>query len=451
MDTSVELGSTSQTTPRDRDGEHMERAEEGDAGPNNEASLNPVDGGWAAWKLLLAAFVFEALLWGFPLSFGVFQNYYSHLPDFVHQRYISVIGTIASGMSYMGAPLIIPVLKRYAKYRGQMIWFGWTLCILGILCGSFARTVGSLIFTQGVMYGFGFIIFYYPIISMVNEYWITRRGMAYGFLCSASGFSGIVMPLSLEVMLNKYGYPTTLRAVAIGLVVLTGPLIPLLKGRLPASAQSISPRTNWAFLKTPLFWIYTASNLMQGLGYFFPSLYIPSYASTLGLSSRQGSLLLAIMCVSQVLGQFSFGYLSDRRLPVMALSFASTLIPAAAVFALWGLARNFAMLCAFALVYGFFGAGYTALWARMGMGVTTDVTSAFAVFGLFNFGKGIGNVLAGPISANMLLFDRINVGRYAIGKYEVLVLFTGSCMLASAVSIAVGYLDVQKLRLRQRP
>ncbi|KIX94174.1 uncharacterized protein Z520_10200 [Fonsecaea multimorphosa CBS 102226] len=443
MDNDIELAVDSRPAPQDG-GEHTVR-DEGQAEPN-EDSLNPVDGGWAAWKLILAAYVFEALLWGFPLSFGVFQNYYSQLPEFVNQRYISVIGTIASGMSYMGAPLIIPVLRRYAKYRRRMIWFGWTLCILGVLCGSFARTVGSLIFTQGVMYGIGFIIFYYPIISMVNEYWITRRGMAYGFLCSASGFSGIVMPLSLELLLNKYGYPTTLRVVAVGLVVLTGPLIPLLKGRLPPSAQNYTPRTSWAFLKTPLFWIYTASNLMQGLGYFFPSLYIPSYASTLGLSSRQGSLLLAIMCVSQVLGQFTFGYLSDRRLSVTVLSFASTLIPAAAVFALWGLARNFAMLSVFGLIYGFFGAGYTALWARMGMGVTTDVTSAFAVFGLFNFGKGIGNVLAGPISANML-FKHIHVGRYAVGKYEVLVLFTGSCMLASALSIAIGYLKIRKFWL----
>lgn len=27
-------------------------------------TLEPIDGGWAAWRLLLAAFVFEALLWG---------------------------------------------------------------------------------------------------------------------------------------------------------------------------------------------------------------------------------------------------------------------------------------------------------------------------------------------------------------------------------------------------
>lgn len=28
----------------------------------------PIDGGYAAWRLLLSAFVFESLLWGFPVN-----------------------------------------------------------------------------------------------------------------------------------------------------------------------------------------------------------------------------------------------------------------------------------------------------------------------------------------------------------------------------------------------
>lgn len=61
---------------------------------------------------------------GFPLSFGVFQNYYSQLPEYANQPYVSVIGTVASGISYMGAPIIIPFLKRTGRYRVYMIWVG---------------------------------------------------------------------------------------------------------------------------------------------------------------------------------------------------------------------------------------------------------------------------------------------------------------------------------------
>ena len=61
---------------------------------------------------------------GFPLSFGVFQNYYSTLPQFAGNRYISVVGTVASGLSYLGAPFIMPLIKRYHKYQRHMIWIG---------------------------------------------------------------------------------------------------------------------------------------------------------------------------------------------------------------------------------------------------------------------------------------------------------------------------------------
>ncbi|KAJ8611510.1 hypothetical protein MRB53_037917 [Persea americana] len=81
--------------------------------------------------------------------------------------------------------------------------------------------------------------------------------MAYGILCGASGVSGTVMPFVLQAMLVKYGFRTTLRATAVALVVLTGPLIPLLKGRLPPSEQSAVPKVNWSFLHNKTFWAYS--------------------------------------------------------------------------------------------------------------------------------------------------------------------------------------------------
>lgn len=318
-----------------------------------------------------------------------------------------------------------------------MILVGWPICLMGLVAGSFARNLGTLIFTQGVMYGTGFIIFYYPLLDMINEYWIAKRGMAYGILCSASGVSGAAMPFALEKLLQKYGYPTTLRAMAVGLALATGPLIPLLKGRLPTSETSATARTDWSFLKSPLFWTYSASNFAMGLGYFFPALYLPSYATSNGMSSTQGAVLLATMSVSQVFGQSCFGYLSDRKLPMNLLAATSTSIAAIAVYSCWGLAHSSGVLIAFSLIYGFFGAGYTALWGRMAMAVSRDPSDSFAAFGLLNFGKGIGNVMAGPLSG-ALLQRTTNMQSYGSTKFEAVVLFTGSCMVLSAAIIPLS-------------
>lgn len=295
-----------------------------------------------------------------------------------------------------------------------------------------------LILTQGVAYGLGFLIFYYPIISMVNEYWIARRGMAYGILCGASGASGSVMPFVLQALLAKYGYRTTLRAVAVTLALLTGPLIPLLKGRLPPSERANIPKINWTFFRSSLFWVYSISNLLQGFGYFFPSLYLPSYASSLKLSGRSGALLLALMSVSQVGGQFVFGLLSDRKVPLDVLACLSTTVAAIACLAMWRLAQSLPVLIVFAIVYGFFGAGFTALWARMSTAITDDVTAGPIVFSLLNFGKGIGNVLAGPVGG-FLVSNSKPTGAPSSLSYRWVIVFTGVCMFASGCTIFLRY------------
>lgn len=46
-----------------------------------------------------------------------------------------------------------PLVKLYPVYQRYMVWLGWTICIAALVAGSFANTIGSLIMTQGVMYG----------------------------------------------------------------------------------------------------------------------------------------------------------------------------------------------------------------------------------------------------------------------------------------------------------
>ena len=262
--------------------------------------------------------------------------------------------------------------------------------------------------------------------------------MAFGLLCASSGVTGVAIPFAIEALLLRFGYQTTLRALAVALAVVTGPLIPLFKGRLPTSRTVAVGRTDWTFLTHPLFWTYFVSNIIQGLAFFFPGLYLPSYATAIGLSSAQGALLVALLSVSQVWGQFSFGYLSDRRVPLNLLILASTVVSAIAVSAVWGAARSLAVLVVFSLVYGFFAAGYSAMWARMASAVSEEPSASMAMFGFFNFGKGVGNVVTGPISA-CLLSRAVIVENYAIFRYRGLVMFSTACLLCSALCIGAWY------------
>lgn len=102
-------------------------------------------------------------------------------------------------------------------------------------------------------------------------------------------------------------------------------------------------------------------------------------------------------------------------------------------------ARSIAPLVLFALLYGFFGAEYTAMWVRMVTAVSEESSIAQTIFGMFNFGKGVGNIAAGPISAGLLSWSSGD-GGYGLGTYKAVVLFTGVCLLLSAGSLVTMHL-----------
>ncbi|KAI1134467.1 MFS general substrate transporter [Hypoxylon sp. FL0543] len=422
------------------------------AGPEGGSSqeLRPVDRGRDAWTVLIAGLVFEALFWGFPTCFGVFQNYYSSLPEFESDAgNIALIGALAQGLSFLGAPFSAMVTKRFPKYQRHQIWIGWPMCVFGLLAASFATTVNGLVGTQGIMYGVGFVTLTYPIISMLNEWWVARKGMAFGLISASSGVTGAFMPFVIESLLQKYGYRTTLRACAVALAVLTGPLVPLLKARLPASERAALGRTDWAFLKKPLFWIYGCAILVQGLGFFYPAVFLPSFAASIGIPPINGALLVALMSIAQVLGQFAFGYISDKNLPVSFLAIVCCIAASLASLTFWGLAKSIAFLVIFSLVYGFFGYGFGTMRVAMGRAVSDDPSTVLSTYSIFVFLQGVGNVLVGPVSA-ALMTASTEREHFATGKYEGVVLLTSSSSVLAALIIGVwhGYHRLFKTLVR---
>lgn len=62
---------------------------------DNGFSLPSTDGGKDAWLCLFSCFMLEAMIWGFPSSYGVFQEYYATSEEFSGQSNVAVVGTCA--------------------------------------------------------------------------------------------------------------------------------------------------------------------------------------------------------------------------------------------------------------------------------------------------------------------------------------------------------------------
>ncbi|GKT52252.1 MFS transporter asaE [Colletotrichum spaethianum] len=309
---------------------------QGEADNTSTQSLRPADKGTPSWLFILASFVAEAVLWGFPLSYGVFQDYYSNHPVLKNDPNIAVIGTVATSVYYLGGPLATSFVARFQAWQRHMIIIGWLGCSISLLMASFSTSVPGLIATQGFLYGFAFLFVNYPLLRMLNEWFIERRGLAYGVMSTGAGCSGIGLPFLLESLLSKYGYRITLQAIAVTQFITLLPMIPLLKGRLPASRRGVLKKGDFQFFREPLFYCFALTNFLEALGYYVPSLYLPTYATFLGLSGTVGALILATNNLATIFGQLALGYITDRVNNVCILVFASSFVAAVASFTIWG-------------------------------------------------------------------------------------------------------------------
>ena len=109
-------------------------------------------------------------------------------------------------------------LQRWPSHRLSMTLFGQGIAVLALVVASFANNVTELIFTQGAMYGIGGAFLYNPFVFYLDEWFIERKGLAFGILWAGTGISGSIVPLVMEWGLEKFGFRSMLRICAAVLV-----------------------------------------------------------------------------------------------------------------------------------------------------------------------------------------------------------------------------------------
>ncbi len=338
---------------------------------------------------------------------------------------------------YLGAPFTFAFLQRYPSQRRPCSVLGLFIIALALIISSFSNRVWHLILTQGVLYAVGGTLLYTPAIVFLDEWFVTRKGFAFGVMWAGTGVSGICIPFVMNWGLNKYSSGVMLRAWAIVLVLLSGPLLYYVKPRLPVSPATHARPVNFHFLKTSTFWILQAGNIIQGLGYFIPNIYLPTYARSLGLSPVAGTVTVSLFNTTSVFGQIILGSLIDR-VHVTTVVLISTVGATLSVFLLWGFSASLPLLCMFSLVYGLFAGGFSSTFTGIIQEIRKidDHAEAGLIFGMLAAGRGVGSVVSGPLS-EALLNERPWLGEAAAGYgsgYGALIVFTGLTAMLSGVS-----------------
>ncbi|KAL3472268.1 MFS general substrate transporter [Aspergillus californicus] len=396
---------------------------------NATQQLPPVDRGMDAWLFLAACFVMEALVWGFAFTYGVFQAYYTESDEFKDSSNIAVVGTCAMGIMYLDLPLVFAAYRQWPKYQRLGCGVGVLLMCLALGLSSLSTNVTHLVITQGIFYALGGSIAYSPCILLMEDWFDKRKGLAFGVMWAGTGLGGVILPIVMEQLLSRYGFRTALRAFTVALFILTAPLVYFVKPRVPIDENRPSPPPpNLRFMFTSTFALFEVCNTIEALGFFLPSIYLPTYAGMIGASSSLQALTVILFNVASVVGCVLMGAIVDK-IDVTLCILVSTVGSTLGVFLVWGFSMSLGPLFVFAVIYGLFAGSYTSTWPGIMRDVVRKKTSAESsmVFACLAAGRGVGNLVSGPLSEALVkgMPWEGNVG-YGYGSgYGTLIVFTG--------------------------
>ena len=376
---------------------------------------------------------------------------------FANHQLASWIGVLSVGIPYLGTPFLTYLCEASSIRPHYYIILGWSLTVLGLLGSAFCHDVKPLIATQGLLYGIGVLLVEMPSLIIMNTWFIKRRGLFFGLLCGCLDLFGVAWGFFASEMLRKYGLRTTCLTMAAIAFIIPGLCLFLLRERpIDQSKVEISTTEGGApsptaleaddtsalplprrYHQRPTFYLFLTTNLIQALAFYLPFIYLPTYTTLLGYSTSKGAIVLAVANVAQIFGEISFGRLSDKC-SVHMLGTVSAAVASAATFLLWNFATSLAYVIAFAFVFGAFASGFIALWPRMGTMFAEQ--DANMIYSFLSFGRGFGCIVSGPISSSLLRISaRHDSNASASQKFNVMILFVGSCMAASAVIGCIGW------------
>ncbi|KAI1847008.1 hypothetical protein JX265_006795 [Neoarthrinium moseri] len=399
---------------------------------------------WKRTSVLVGSAVLQLPIWGFAMSYGVFQEYYFTNWTLQGSRDLTgIIGTTANGVTYLSMPFLFALFTRRLAHRRQTAAMcGALLTALSFLLSSLSTHVWHLVATQGVMAAFGSALMYSPTTLSLGEWYSTsNRALAYGVTLSCKNIVGSASPFLLRVLLDRYGFRMALRVLTAIVAVTSIPAVFL----IPTHPSSVSPnafRTRkipWEFLKHRTFYVYSVAIILQSSGYGIPQTYLNTYASEVTmLSQTSATLLLTLFNIPGIMSSSFFGYLSDnKRYPMSATTVTaiSAVSSALSAFLFWGLTSpgSMALLVLFSVTFGFFAGGYSATWG----GVINEMASEAVkhneaidtgmVYGLLNGARGIGYVVGGLAGVPLLSAGSNGaIGNFGYGTtYGPLIIFTG--------------------------
>ncbi|XP_009082911.1 PREDICTED: monocarboxylate transporter 5, partial [Acanthisitta chloris] len=125
--------------------------------------------------------------------------------------------------------------------------------------------------------------------------------------------------------------------------------------------EASQPLLDFSPLKDPVFFIFTWSFVFSHLAYFVPFFHLVARARTLGISSMEGSYLISVAGITEMLSQLLSGWVADQNWTKKYHYHVAYLVLSGITNLLGPLATTFPLLMTYTVAFAVFCGGFMAL------------------------------------------------------------------------------------------
>ncbi|KAF1801541.1 major facilitator superfamily domain-containing protein [Mucor lusitanicus] len=352
------------------------------------------------------------------------------------QFQLSFVGTILEVCVNLMGPLSQIIASRFGSKAVLII--GTILATLGLELASLSTEIWHLYLTQGVMFGAGASFLYVTAMGTAPLWFNKRRGLALGLASGGSGIGGLVLPFIISATNSKLGIAWTFRI--LGFICLACDIVAciFIKDKNPAKKKkgerSLKAIFQLSVLKDVNFLLWTCGSVIGLMGYFIPYFFVPANATYLGLTSTQGSTLIAIMSAANFVGRILVGFIGDR-IGRLNADIIFTFCASLSSLLVWNFASSYGVLVAFSVLFGLFCGSYFAMMTPITAAIVTPAQYPTAVSTLLMF-----NIIA---IFGISIASAIETGAHA-EPYLTYKMFTGVTYLVGGIILVILKLRLTK-------
>lgn len=158
---------------------------------------------------------------------------------------------------------------------------------------SFTSQQWHLVLSQGIAFGAGMGFLFTGSVGLVPQWFHKKRSLANSIGTAGSGFGGLTYSLAAHAMIENLGLPWAFRILAILAFAVNGVCSFLARDRNKEVGAIHQAFHKELFKKIELY-LYLAWGFFSILGYIVVVFSLASYASAVGFTSNQGSIIAAI-------------------------------------------------------------------------------------------------------------------------------------------------------------